>query len=150
VFYHLHWLNGQHVEVIRRCPQYGPDRIQILPPDGKQRVICDWMMDEQYCRRCRQESRPLVSVDALVALGKLLDSQTLLKADSTVNAIASLNTKGGSDAKKQSRPTEEVQVVGREPMERASSRKARKDRKASGATNRSSRQGRQTTHKGKR
>jgi hypothetical protein len=142
VFYHLHWLHGQQVEIRRCCLHQGADRIQVVPADGKQRIICDWMLDEKYCKRAKMDSPSLVSADALLALRVLLDAQTLLTQDDQAQANASLTKKGASDAKaKETAATKEVGVGSRKAVGRSSRQKAIADQKASEPTTRRHRKG---------
>jgi hypothetical protein len=124
------------------------DRIQVIPADGKQRVICDWMLDQEYCHKTTQDSPPIVSADALLALWKLLDAQTLLRRGKKAKPNASLKKKGASDAKtKANASAEEARVGRRKSVGRSANRKTRASRKTAKSITRGNRKGRQ---KGKR
>ena len=64
--------------MIRTISTFGPNEVQVLLPNGKQRVIPKWMLDEECCETMQIVDLPIVTISALFALRDLLQSQQLL------------------------------------------------------------------------
>jgi hypothetical protein len=73
IFYPWHPLYGQEVKVFGRLRDDGQDCYLIELPDHSRVPMPVWMADEDYCRRCKLQDKPVVSLDALLKLAKLLE-----------------------------------------------------------------------------
>jgi hypothetical protein len=108
ICYPHHPFFGQTVEILRWLRRQTSDSVIIKLPDGLQMAIPAWMLDLLACRQVNEAPEPRLSVDALVALGDLLDQSPLLPLRAPAISGAS-QPKGESDAHQSSRslpPTE--------------------------------------------
>lgn len=72
--------------MIRTISTFGPNEIQVLLPNGKQRVIPKWMLDEECCQGMQIVDQPIAAISALFALRDLLQSQRLLAEENPASS----------------------------------------------------------------
>ena len=99
ICYRFHPLYGAEVEVIR-CLRKSTSVILIVKlPSGVQIAVPEWMLIPQTCDRLSVEDQSRISIDALIALRRLIDSQRFnnsLKAAGHAESPA-----GGQDGQQQ-------------------------------------------------
>jgi hypothetical protein len=82
---------GEAAKIVRSCPSFGPDHVQVELPSGNQVVLPLWMLDEEACKGMLICEQPVIAIEALLTLRSLLDSQPLLVGqDSTTSGPSSL------------------------------------------------------------
>lgn len=94
--YRYHPLFGREVQVVRRYPREGADGVLIALPDGSHCVIPGWMLQAATCACLVDAPTPRISIDALLDLRSVLDSQST-PADSAADDGDASRAEEGDD-----------------------------------------------------
>jgi hypothetical protein len=63
--------------VVRHLRRSGSAILIVRLPDGLQLAVPEWMLSQQACQHLTDQMEPLIAIDALEELRRLVDSQTL-------------------------------------------------------------------------
>src|SRR5262249_26374653 len=74
ICYQHHPLYNQEVHILRRFRRRGGDSLIVRPANGPALALPAWMLDPVACSTLRQAPQPLIALDALRQLRKLLDT----------------------------------------------------------------------------
>ena len=120
ICYRFHPLYGAEVEVIRYLRKSASVILIVKVPGGLQIAVPEWMLIPQTCDQLRIEDKPRISIDALIALRQLIDSQRLNHGLQTAGHAES--PAGGQDGhqQKSSRLAVPAALRGRTDLDRAS------------------------------
>jgi hypothetical protein len=120
ICYRFHPFYGVEVGVIRYLRKSESVILIVKLPGGVQIAVPEWMLIPHVCDRLTIEDKPRISIDALIVLRRLINSQYLnhsLKAPGRAESPA-----GGQDGQRQksSRLATPAALRGRTDLDRAS------------------------------
>jgi hypothetical protein len=125
ICYRFHPLYGTEVEVIR-CLRKSASVILIVKlPSGVQIAVPEWMLIPLACDQLRIEDKPRISIYALIALRRLIDSQRLNNSLKAAGHAESPAGGQGGQQQKSSRLATPAGLRGRTDLDRDSRISAR-------------------------